>query len=156
MNSEEEGGVPRSTWGPALWTSLHAIAYGFPVDPTPADVQAARQFVESLRWLIPCKECRQHYGENIRKLPPTLSSREAFVSWTVNLHNLVSSQLGKKEWSEKQAVDYWTGGKGGGCGCAARAIKKRTVSAGFLGLLVGVVAVVIILLIISACRKCTP
>ena len=146
--------VPKSVWGPALWTTLHSFAYAYPENPSFEHRAAATATLDSLTHLIPCPECREHYVQNIRTSPPVVTSRSAFAQWVVELHNTVNSMLKKKTWSPEESEQHWTSGTEG-CGCAVKKqVTRKTISAAIIGLTAGVTIVVVILLIMSSCRSC--
>lgn len=84
-------------WGPGAWRFLHAISFAYPENPTLDEKKAAESFFESLRELLPCKSCKNHYIENINTMPVNVSSRDTLTKWVVDLHNIVNTKLGKNE-----------------------------------------------------------
>jgi hypothetical protein len=88
---------------------MHLVALGYPVQPSYAEKQAAKQFYESFTQLIPCPICRVHYTENLKEMPitPSLDTRKDLFRWTVDMHNKVNKQLGKPEYTEQQAITYY-------------------------------------------------
>lgn len=105
MSDNSNNGLLTKIWGPALWTGLHSIAFGFPVKPTETDKKNYKTFFESLQYVLPCSYCRISYGEFI-KTEDTLiddkifENRNELTKWLYNLHNRVNSKLG---------VDYGVG-----------------------------------------------
>jgi len=86
-------------WGPPMWHYLHTMSFNYPVSPTAEDKKHYRDFVISLRYVLPCGKCRDNFAKNLKKLPPTLSkfaSRHAFSRYIYDLHETVNSMLGKK------------------------------------------------------------
>jgi hypothetical protein len=102
--------LPPESWGPFFWHTIHITALGYPTEPTYAHKKAAKDFFESLKHLIPCPVCRDHYVEHLEKLPisPHLDKRGDLFKWTVVLHNEVNKILGKKEYTEAQAIDFYS------------------------------------------------
>ncbi len=96
-----EGGLalPPSIWGPIFWTTIHIVSLAYPDNPTPEEKKAAKDFFESLQFVLPCPICRNHYKENLKELPidAALESREQLVLWAFNIHNAVNKKLGKAE-----------------------------------------------------------
>jgi hypothetical protein len=103
------GRLPPTTWGPFFWHTMHLVALGYPVEPTYAEKQAAKQFYESFTQLIPCPICKVHYTDNLKEMPitPSLDSRKDLFRWTVDMHNKVNKQLNKPEYTEQQAITYY-------------------------------------------------
>ena len=63
--------ISTDAWGPPFWFTIHTIALGYPKNPTYAEKKAAKEFFESLPFLLPCAICKTHLKENLRKYPVT-------------------------------------------------------------------------------------
>ena len=100
---------PPSVWGPFFWHTIHIVAIGYPKKPTYIDKKCAKEFYESLAYLIPCSVCRTHYKDHITSNPltPFLDSRTDLIKWTVDIHNTVNKMLGKPEWSMEEVMAYY-------------------------------------------------
>jgi hypothetical protein len=88
---------------------MHIISLGYPKNPTYTDKKCAKEFYESLSFLLPCAICREHYREHIVKNPltPFLDSRNDLIKWTIDIHNSVNKMLGKPEWLESEVLSYY-------------------------------------------------
>ena len=95
-------------WGPHVWKTIHAFAVGFPDEPTKEEVNALVNFFDGLRYLIPCKSCRDHYTQNYQNLPPMpVYSKKDLIRWTYDLHTSVNNMLNKQTYSyEKFIKEY--------------------------------------------------
>jgi len=82
-------------WGPSAWKFFETTAFGYPDDPSEEEKTAAFNFFESLRYLLPCETCKEHYSENFETLPVDVESRETLSRWVVEFHNIVNVSLGK-------------------------------------------------------------
>ena len=51
-------------WGPGAWTFLHSITFQYPEKPTDIDKQKYYTFFNSLKNVLPCPVCRDHYNKN--------------------------------------------------------------------------------------------
>lgn len=89
-------------WGPSTWIFLHSITYSYPERPSETTKLEYMQFLEQLKYILPCEKCRMHYTENIQKNPPKLDNRESFVEWMIDLHNQVNIQNNKKKLSYEE------------------------------------------------------
>lgn len=92
-------GMLTTIWGPALWHTLHTMSFNYPVKPTVDDKKHYREFIESLRHVLPCGACRKNLVSNLEKVPLTayaLSNRTTFSRWLYKLHEQVNTMLGKK------------------------------------------------------------
>ncbi len=102
--------IPPEVWGPFFWHTIHITALGYPKEPTYAHKKAAKEFFESLQFLIPCPICREHYQQHLEKYPltPHLDRRSDLFRWTVLLHNEVNKMLGKPEFTEAESIKFYT------------------------------------------------
>jgi hypothetical protein len=100
---------PPTVWGPFFWHTIHIVALGYPKNPTYTDKKCAKDFYESLAYLLPCAICREHYKEHLGKHPITtfLDSRTDLIKWTIEIHNSVNKTLGKPEWTLPEVLAYY-------------------------------------------------
>jgi len=100
---------PPQVWGPFFWHTIHIVALGYPKDPTYADKRSAKEFYESLAFLLPCGTCREHYAKHLQTNPITnsLDTRQDLFRWTVEIHNIVNKELKKPVWSEYEVLEYY-------------------------------------------------
>ena len=101
--------LPPSSWGPFFWHTMHIVALGYPLKPTYGHKKAAKEFFESLRILIPCPICKDHYNQHLEKYPltPHLDRRTDLFRWTILLHNQVNKTLDKREYTEAEVIEYY-------------------------------------------------
>jgi Erv1 / Alr family len=93
--------MPPDVWGPIFWNTMHILSLGYPVEPTDADKAAAKQFFQSLKILLPCPVCREHYKQQVTDaaLDEAVQSKGQLIHWVWELHNRVNKMLGKSEFS---------------------------------------------------------
>jgi len=111
----------KKTWGPSVWHALHSLSFTF--TPTEYSKKAFKKFLISLKDVLPCPHCSEHYHHwlkvNVMDSDDIFQSREIFARALVNLHNDVRRIEGK---NLKRYVDvkkeYHT--FGGGCAIAKR------------------------------------
>tara|TARA_X000000368_G_C23021942_1_gene708366 strand:+ start:1243 stop:1878 length:636 start_codon:yes stop_codon:yes gene_type:complete len=92
-------GMLTSVWGPSLWHSLHTISFNYPVNPTKRDKKNYKDFVLSLKYILPCKYCRMNFKKNIKEVPLTqtsLKNRHNFSKWMYCFHEHINKMLKKK------------------------------------------------------------
>ena len=92
-------GMLTSVWGPSLWHYLHTMSFNYPVKPTQDDKKHYRDFIISLKNVLPCKYCRENLKNNLKKLPLTnkeMKNRESFSKYIYKLHEHINDMLGKK------------------------------------------------------------
>jgi len=100
--------LPPQVWAPPMWNTIHIIALAYPKQPSYAEKKAAKEFFESLPFLLPCIICKEHLKIHMNKFPisPHLDRREDLFKWTVMLHNEVNKSLNKATMTELEALYY--------------------------------------------------
>ena len=100
-------------WGASLWYMIHAFATLYPVSPSSTDIDITLSFYASLKHLIPCSVCKDHYNTTIIKYPLTrdiLASPKKYFEWGFNMHNFVNSHKSppyKYPLSVSSSYAYW-------------------------------------------------
>ena len=61
-------GMLTSVWGPSMWHFLHIMSFNYPINPTPEDKTNYRNFILNLRYVLPCKYCRQNLTNNLKSM----------------------------------------------------------------------------------------
>ena len=92
-------GMMTSIWGPAMWHVLHTISFNYPVHPTSEDKKHYKEFIESLKYVLPCKYCRINLTNNLKIYPIRechMKNRDTFSRYVYNLHEIINKMLGKK------------------------------------------------------------
>lgn len=105
--TERHIALPPDIWGPIFWYTIHIVALGYPPIPSAEQKTAAKQFYESLQYLIPCPICREHYAQHLKDLPvdSATQSRSDLIHWTWQIHNLVNQSLGKRQITLDEFLD---------------------------------------------------
>ena len=96
---ESGDGMLTTVWGPGMWHYLHTMSFNYPVNPSIDEKHHYRNFMLSLKNVLPCKYCRINLKNNFKRLPLTMScmkSRHSFSLYVYNLHELINKQLKKK------------------------------------------------------------
>jgi hypothetical protein len=92
-------GFLTTVWGPPQWHMLHTISFNYPVEPTLEQKKQYRDYILSLRNVLPCGACRKNLKNNFKQLPLTMKdmeNRDTFSRYIYNLHQLVNKMLNKK------------------------------------------------------------
>lgn len=100
-------GMLTSVWGPGVWHTLHTMSFNYPVEPTSDDKLHYRNFILSLKYVLPCGKCRKNLRRNLKKLPlemKHMASRDTFSRYIFNLHELINTMLKKKSGLSYEAV----------------------------------------------------
>lgn len=91
-------GMLTSVWGPSLWHFLHTISFNYPIQPTETQKGQYRNFIFSLKHILPCKYCRENFKKNLKKLPLTkkvFENRGSLSKYVYDLHEEVNKTLRK-------------------------------------------------------------
>jgi len=92
-------GMLTTVWGPSLWHFLHTMSFNYPVNPKNEEKIYYRNFILSLKHILPCKYCRINLLTNFKQLPITMNdmkNRESFSRYVYDLHELINRMLNKK------------------------------------------------------------
>lgn len=104
---KSKDGMLTSVWGPSLWHYLHTMSFNYPINPTIAQKKYYKQFILSLKYVLPCKYCRMNLRKNLRAVPLTetvLKNRDNFSKWMYDLHEHINTMLKKKSGLSYQDV----------------------------------------------------
>ena len=96
---KSKDGMLTSVWGPSLWHYLHTMSFNYPDNPTEVQKKYHKQFILSLKYVLPCKYCRMNLRKNLKAVPlneSALKNRENFSRWMYNLHEHINQMLKKK------------------------------------------------------------
>ena len=96
---KSDDGMLTYVWGPSLWHFLHTMSFNYPVNPSENDKSNYMNFVHSLKFILPCKYCRDNLNRNLKETgfsKKCMKNRESFSNYIFNLHNHINEMLGKK------------------------------------------------------------
>ena len=96
-------------WGPPFWFTLHTISLNYPENPTYVERQQHLLFFESLKKILPCSICRNHYKKFLQDQPisPYLDNKKSLKRWILDCHNNVNKLNNKKIWTMKEVDIYY-------------------------------------------------
>jgi hypothetical protein len=93
-------------WQQITWNLFHTVSLNYNDNYK----QEYIIFFNSLKTIIPCRMCRNHYIENISKenmeIEKNINSDRIF-NWTIDLHNSVNKMNRKKIWNYDEARKYY-------------------------------------------------
>jgi hypothetical protein len=95
-------------WGKYGWTFFHFVTLGYPDNPTIQDKENYYVWIDHLKYVLPCDNCKQNLKTHIKKYPLTetaLMSRSNLVKWGIDLHNVVNYYTGKPMLSYDSALN---------------------------------------------------
>lgn len=85
-------------WGRGAWTFLHSIMRAYPTLPTEDNRKQYREFIENLKYVIPCEKCRVNYTKDIQTIPldsQALTTKTTLLDWWVRFRNEENKNIGK-------------------------------------------------------------
>jgi hypothetical protein len=98
-------GLSPEVWGREAWHFIHLVALTYPPQPNEEQKKEYLLFFESLGNTLPCQVCAAHYRDKIKNTPPRLENHNELFNWTVDIHNSVNQDNGKKQYTYKQALN---------------------------------------------------
>ena len=99
----------QNLWGPHLWFSLHTISFNYQTKPTIEDKKNYNFFFTSIKEVIPCSICKKNYIRHLIEHPIDnyLNSKEELVKWVIDMHNMVNTETGKKNYSYNTIIKMY-------------------------------------------------
>ena len=99
LNSNANNGMITKIWGPPTWISLHAITFGYPLNPTDEQKENYKKYFELVGDILPCKYCRISYKEFIstgctKLTDDVMTNRHTLTRWMYDIHERVNKKLG--------------------------------------------------------------
>ncbi len=94
-------------WGSNLWEVLHCITFDYPINPTEEEKQNMKNFLTSLKTVLPCVYCRRNYERNLRENPMKLDCRKDLTLWLIDIHNEVNGKEGKRHYSYEEVLNIY-------------------------------------------------
>lgn len=98
-------------WGIHGWLFIDTSILSYPLNNPSDDIKKYYyNFLESLKYTLPCNDCRLHYNNyfnNNTLNNNILSSRDALIDWILKCHNNVNHINNKKMISKKDFIDYY-------------------------------------------------
>jgi hypothetical protein len=95
-------------WGPHGWKFMHYVALAYPAKPTSEQKNEYKIFFESIQNILPCGMCSYNYKKHLKELPmddKVLESNITLLKWTIDMHNKVNVQNGKREYTSEEVVN---------------------------------------------------
>lgn len=92
-------------WGPSAWRLIHSLGLVYPKKPTEKDQKVFFDFFDSLKYVLPCKHCRNSYKDYYKDITEYLPNGKLY-EWTFNLHNKVNDKLKKQKLKSGENPDY--------------------------------------------------
>ena len=97
-------------WGPYGWLFIQSSILTYPNNPSENEKLAYKQFIESLKIILPCLKCRDHITQYINDNPLNdniLNNRDNFLKWILGAQNNVNKINNKKLIKYDEFIDYY-------------------------------------------------
>lgn len=96
-------------WGPHFWFVLHLVSFNYPDKPSTFQKEAYAAFYHSVKDILPCPTCRQHYQNYLSQYPiqPHIDERLHLVKWVIQIHNFVNNKLGKPVYTDDEVFQIY-------------------------------------------------
>ena len=94
----DKNGMLTAIWGPGMWHFLHTMSFNYPNQPSKMQKKQYKDFILSLKHILPCGKCRDNLATNFKNMPlkaKHMKNRENFSKYIYDLHELVNKQLDK-------------------------------------------------------------
>ena len=85
-------------FGPYFWKIIHMISFEYPNNPTRKEKTDHINFILSLQFILPCKQCRHNLSKTLKRMKfkeTDMKNKNTFSRFCVDLHNEVNKELGK-------------------------------------------------------------
>jgi hypothetical protein len=95
-------GISPDLFGPSFWGALHYACM------VPENPEKVKEFIALYPYVLPCIGCREHFEQVLKDFPiPEEDDAKTLFEWSIFVHNLVNSRLGKPEFSIQDAINHW-------------------------------------------------
>ena len=97
QNEKKNRFEEKSQNGNHFWNFMHTLAAYYPEKPSSDEREKMKFFVQNSAYyfLIEPKWIKR-FHKHIEAMPPKLDSRDDFILWTCEQHNLVNESIGKQ------------------------------------------------------------
>ena len=101
--------ITKTDWSIPIWFIMHYISVNLPDRLSQQQAISFKAMIVSLRYLLPCQECRIHMNEYISKteIDPYLETNNKLFYWTWEFHNSVNERTKKRLLSFEEAYNLY-------------------------------------------------
>jgi len=101
---------PRNHWGNFLWGFLHTITI-IDIDEPALQEHDTKRMIRhmlAIARVIPCLTCAAHYEKFVKSIENDVQLDKMWLfDRTVEFHNEVNRNTGKREWTIEEAREHW-------------------------------------------------
>ena len=97
-------------WGPHGWLFIESCLLSYPNNPSNNDKSNFKNFIYSIKSILPCSNCRDHFSEYLDNHPlddNILSSKENILKWILGAKNNVKKINGQNELTYEEFIKYY-------------------------------------------------
>ena len=98
-------------WGKHGWIFIDTSILSYPINNPSNDIKKQYyNFLESLKTILPCNECRDHYNDYFNNNvlnDEILSSRDNLLQWILNCRNNINHINNKKILLKEEFMNYY-------------------------------------------------
>ncbi len=97
-------------WGPYGWFFLVSCILSYPDNPSDNDKQKFSNFIDSIKYVLPCEKCRIHFSNFISDNPLNdniLSSKNNLLKWVYNAQNNVKKINNETLYNYNEYIKYY-------------------------------------------------
>jgi hypothetical protein len=97
-------------WGPYGWLFIQSCILSYPENPNNNDKEGFRQLLGSLKIVLPCLKCRNHFEEYIYDNPldnNILNNKENLIKWILGAQNNVNKINNKELITYDEFINYY-------------------------------------------------
>jgi hypothetical protein len=108
--SNQRINIDSNIWGPKAWFFIDLIILSYPDRPNYEEIKNYKEFILSLRNMLPCVKCRKHYSDFIDNNPideTVLQSKPNLVKWMLKCHNNVRKMQNKPKITLDDFYNYY-------------------------------------------------
>jgi hypothetical protein len=86
-------------WGPTAWIYLHLLSFNYPDNPSNAEKNNNKLFLEYFGKTLPCLKCRENFQNHIKNfdIDSVLDSKANYINFIWKMHNKVNKHLKKDD-----------------------------------------------------------
>jgi len=95
-------------WGADGWYFMHSLSQNF----KPEELEKYKKIFRALRWVLPCKVCREGYAQDLKKHRLNqIKDARSLSRWVLKMQNETNRKIGAKTISEYNLPNKYRHGR---------------------------------------------